>query len=59
MKLRHWLIGIAVGIIAFVIAVVGLLMFYYRPTFEWELVQVMFVGGFKAVVNELGGPLPS
>jgi hypothetical protein len=35
MKVRHWLIGIAVGITVFVIAAVALLMFYYRPTFEW------------------------
>jgi hypothetical protein len=35
MELRHWLIGIAVVIAGFVIAVVVLLMFYYRPTFEW------------------------
>jgi hypothetical protein len=35
MKLRYWLICIAVAIAGFVIAVVVLLMFYYRPTFEW------------------------
>jgi hypothetical protein len=35
MKLRYWLIGIAVAIAGFVITVVVLLMFYYRPTFEW------------------------
>jgi hypothetical protein len=33
MKLR--LAGMAVGIAAFMIAVVILLMFYYRPSFEW------------------------
>jgi hypothetical protein len=30
-----WLKGIAVGITVFMIAVLILLMFYYRPTFEW------------------------
>jgi hypothetical protein len=33
--MKHWMIGAAVGIVAFLIAVFILLLFYYRPTFEW------------------------
>jgi hypothetical protein len=33
--MKLWLSGIAVGLAVFAIAVVVLLMFYYRPTFEW------------------------
>jgi hypothetical protein len=32
--MKHWVIGAVVGIV-FLVAVLILLMFYYRPTFEW------------------------
>jgi hypothetical protein len=28
-------LGVAAGLVVFIVAVVILLMFYYRPTFEW------------------------
>jgi hypothetical protein len=33
--MKYWILGAAIGIAVFAVAIVILLMFYYRPTFEW------------------------
>jgi hypothetical protein len=35
LRMKYWLLGAAIGITAFLVTVFILLMFYYRPTFEW------------------------